>query len=99
MGKLERDFQPTVIKELYQMFPDCIIIKTDPSYIQGFPDLLVLYHSKWAALECKKDRYAPHQPNQDQYIRILDQLSYAAFIYPENKEEIFDELQYAFEIA
>ena len=93
MGRLERDFQAKLIKELKVMFKGCIIVKNDPNYIQGIPDLLILYNDRWAALEVKKSEHAHHQPNQEYYVDLMDQMSFAAFIYPENKEEILYELQ------
>lgn len=57
MGRLERDFQAKLIKELKVMFKGCIIVKNDPNYIQGIPDLLILYNDRWAALEVKKISY------------------------------------------
>lgn len=95
MGRLERDFQAKLIKELKAMFKGCIIVKNDPNYIQGIPDLLILYNDRWAALEVKKSEHAHHQPNQEYYVDLMDQMSFAAFIYPENKEEILYELQQA----
>ena len=95
MGRLERDFQAKLIKELKDMFKGCIIVKNDPNYIQGIPDLLILYNDRWAALEVKKSATAHHQPNQEYYVDLMDQMSFAAFIYPENKEEILYELQQA----
>ena len=95
MGRLERDFQAKLIKELKVMFKGCIIVKNDPNYIQGIPDLLILYNDRWAALEVKKSEHAHHQPNQEYYVDLMDQMSFAAFIYPENKEEIFYELHQA----
>lgn len=95
MGRLERDFQAKLIKELKVMFKGCIVIKNDPNYIQGIPDLLILYNDRWAALEVKKSEHAHHQPNQEYYVDLMDQMSFAAFIYPENKEEILYELQQA----
>ena len=95
MGRLERDFQAKRIKELKVMFKGCIIVKNDPNYIQGIPDLLILYNDRWAALEVKKSETAHHQPNQEYYVDLMDQMSFAAFIYPENKEEILYELQQA----
>lgn len=95
MGRLERDFQAKLIKELKVMFKGCIIVKNDPNYIQGIPDLLILYNDRWAALEVKKSATAHHQPNQEYYVDLMDQMSFAAFIYPENKEEILYELQQA----
>lgn len=93
MGKLERDFQRNLIKELKDIFVGCIIMKNDSSYIQGIPDLLILYKDRWAALEVKKSATASHRPNQEYYVDKMDEMSYASFIYPENKEDVLDELQ------
>ena len=65
MGKLEKIFQSELIKELKALFPGCIILKNDPTYIQGIPDLLILFEDKWAALEVKKSITASHRPNQE----------------------------------
>lgn len=94
----ESDFQSNLIKELKYEFPGCIIMKTNPNYIQGIPDLLILFKDKWAALECKESKTAKHRPNQDYYISIMNGMSFAKFIYPENKEEIMNELQSTFRI-
>lgn len=95
MSKLERDFQAKLIKELRLIFKGCIILKNDPNYIQGIPDLIILYNDRWAALEVKKSEHAPHRPNQEYYVDLMNEMSYASFIYPENKEEILYELQQA----
>lgn len=95
MGKLERDFQAQLIKELEFRFPGCVVMKIDPSYRQGMPDLLILFCGRWACLECKRSASSSHQPNQDYYVQKLDEMSFARFIYPENKEEVLDELQRA----
>lgn len=90
---LERDFQASVIKELKVRLPGCIILKNDPSYKQGIPDLIVLYNDQWATLECKKDRKSSHQPNQDYYVELMDEMSFSSFLYPENKQEVLDDLE------
>ncbi len=95
--KLERDFQGTLIKELKDLFPGCMVLKNDPNYLQGVPDLTILYRKKWALLECKKSEKEAHQPNQDYYVSQMDKQSFARFIYPENKEEVLNELQQAFQ--
>ena len=92
----ENEFQAELIKELKREFPGCMVLKNDANYIQGIPDLLVLFKGYWAVLECKKSKDEPHQPNQDYYISTMDKMSFARFIYPENKEEILDELQRPF---
>lgn len=91
MGK-ESTFQATLIKEVKSRFPGCIVIKNDADYIQGVPDLTILFEDRWAALECKRSENASHRPNQDYYVNKMNSMSFAAFIYPENKEEVLDEL-------
>jgi hypothetical protein len=92
----ESKFQADLIKELECMFPGCIPIVKPGYNIQGFPDLLILYKNKWAALECKRSLYEHRQPNQEYFVEILDDMSFSSFICPENKEEVLNELQQAF---
>ena len=94
---LESKFQADLKKDLEKMFPGCIVTKLDSSYIQGIPDLLILHEDKWAVLECKKSANAKRQPNQPYYVDRMNQMSFASFIYPENKEEVLRELYRAFE--
>lgn len=90
---LERDYQAKVIKRLKQTFPGSIILKNDAQLKQGIPDLLVLFKDKWATLEVKVSEKASHRPNQDYNVERMNEMSYAAFIYPENEEKIFSELE------
>lgn len=92
----ESQFQAELIKDIKKRFPGCVVLKNDPEYIQGFPDLTVFYNKHWAALECKRSSNSPHQPNQDFYISYLNDMSFARFISPENKEEVLSDLQSAF---
>lgn len=94
-GKLESSFQANLIKELKKIFPGCIVLKNDPDYIQGFPDLLILFNDKWALLECKRSVSASKRPNQEFYISKAKEMSFGSFICPENKEEVLRELQFA----
>lgn len=89
---LENKFQAKLIKELKDKLPGCIVMKNDSSYIQGIPDLLVLYEDKWASLEVKKSANAKRQPNQEYYVDKMDEMSFSRFIYPENKDEVLREL-------
>lgn len=99
MSKLERDYQAKLIKKIKAMLPDCIVIKNDPNYLQGVPDLTVFYPGGFTVLEVKRSATASHQPNQDYYIDKLHGMSYAAFIYPENEEEVLSEVQLAYDDA
>lgn len=96
MAKLESEFQAKLIKELKMIFPGCIVTKLDSAYIQGIPDLLILYKNKWATLECKKNANARRRPNQDYYVGKMNEMSFSRFICPENKEEVLNDLQQAF---
>lgn len=96
MAKLESRFQRLLIWELKERFPGCIVMKNDPNYIQGIPDLIILYKNKWAALECKRTAQSHRQPNQEYYISLMDEMSFASFVYPENKEDVLDELEQSF---
>ena len=91
---LESKFQHELIGELKEMFPGALIYKNETK--QGFPDLTVLYENHWALLECKQSQNAGHQPNQDYYVKWANDMSFSRFIYPENKQEVLDELQQAF---
>ena len=93
----ESKFQADLKKELKARFPGCIVTKLDSSDIQGIPDLLVLYKDKWACLENKRDSRASKRPNQEYYVNKMNEMSFARFIYPENREEVLDELSKAFE--
>lgn len=93
---MESKFQSNLIKDIEDLFPDCLILKNDPNYLQGFPDLTILNGPRWAVLEVKKSEDEPHQPNQDYYVDRANRMgAYGSFIYPENKEEVLDELQQA----
>lgn len=88
---LERDFQAKLIKELKQLFPDALIFKIDSK--QGLPDVMILSGNRWASLECKIGINAHHQPNQDYYVRKMNDMSFSAFVYPENKNSVIESLK------
>lgn len=92
----ENQFQADLIKELKLIFPGCIVLKNDAAQIQGIPDLIILYKNHWGALECKKTENASRRPNQEYYVKMMDRMSFARFIYPENKEEVLHDIQQAF---
>lgn len=93
---LESKYQKYLIDKLREEFPGCFILKNDPTYKQGVPDILVLYNNCWAMLEVKNSIKAKHQPNQEYYVDILDKMSYASFVYPENEKEVFNGLRQTF---
>lgn len=88
----ERYFQRKLIKELNNRYPGCVVLKNDAGYKQGIPDLTILYKDRWATLEVKASAKASHRPNQDLRVERMNSMSFSAFIFPENKEEILHEL-------
>lgn len=95
----ESAFQAKLIREIKKRFPGAIVLKNDPNYIQGFPDLTVLYKDRWAVLEIKQSEKASHQPNQDFYILQTDKMSVGRFVYPENMMEVLDDLARSFRVS
>jgi Holliday junction resolvase-like predicted endonuclease len=93
---LEKKYQAKVIKKLEKMFPGCIILKNDTRHRQGMLDLTLLWNEYWATLEIKTSREANIQPNQEYYVEKLGEMSFAAYIYPENEWEVLNALQQAF---
>ena len=92
----ERDFQVIVRGRIKAEVPDAIILKNDPTFMQGIPDLLVLHGTTWAALECKASMAATVQPNQMYYVERLNRMGYATFVYPENVEKVLEDLAWWF---
>jgi hypothetical protein len=93
----EAAYQRKLIRRIKERFPGCLVLKNNPQHIQGIPDLLVLYRQCWGALEVKVDRDADVQANQPHYVSLMDEMSFAAFIYPDNEEEVLHALQTSFE--
>lgn len=93
----ENKFQSQLIKKIKDRFPDAIVLKNDPSYKQGIPDLTVLWKDKWAALECKKSEHEHHQPNQDYYVEKMNSMSFSSFIFPENEQEVLNAMERSFQ--
>ena len=96
MAKLESKFQKELIDEIKERYPGCVVLKNDSGYIQGIPDWTILYKDKWAVLEAKREEKATHQPNQDYYVDKLNDMSYSSFIYPENKDQVLNQLSKVF---
>ena len=55
-----------------------------------------MWEDKWAVLEAKRDKNSRKQPNQEHYVEKLDGMSFSRFVYPENKEEVLNELRKTF---
>ena len=91
-NKLERVFQKDLVKENKEKLKGCIIMKNDSSYIQGIPDWIILFKDKWALLEVKKSAKANKKQNKEYYVDKANTMSFARFIFPENKDEVLRDL-------
>lgn len=92
----ENKYQAGLIKRLRIRFPGCEILKNDPRYIQGMLDLTLLWGPHWATLEVKDSASAAVRPNQAYFVERHRNMSFSAFIYPENEEEVLTALSEAF---
>jgi hypothetical protein len=90
----EADYQARLIKRLQLLFPGCFILKNDPSENQGIPDIIILFENRWAMLEVKVSFAI--QPNQLFYVEMFNRMSFAAFIHPQNEEQVLYDLQSTF---
>ena len=95
---LESKFKTKLIKEIKVRLPGSFVFHLDPTEMQGAPDLLVLFKNKWAALEGKKNSTASLRPNQQHYVDRFNKMSFARIIFPENVEEVLDEMERAFKV-
>ena len=92
----ENKYQSQLIKRIKERFPDSIVMKNDSSYIQGIPDLTVIYGDKWATLEVNQSEDGSHRPNQDFYVEKMNNMSFSSFITTEKEEEVLDEMEQSF---
>lgn len=99
MSVRENKYQSELIKKITTLFPQSMVLKNDPNYIQGIPDLLVLCDERWAMLEVKASVEASHRPNQEYYIEKFEYMGFARFVYPENEEEVLRDLNQYFSQA
>jgi hypothetical protein len=95
----ETAYRTGLITKLEEMFPGCFIVKNDPAENQGIPDLLILFRDMWAMLEIKRSGRASKQPNQGYYVDRFDEMSFAAFINPQNEAEVLDALSSTFGVS
>ena len=92
----ENSYQAQLKKRIKERFKHAIVAKMNPNDIQGIPDLVVLFKNHWALLETKRDPQASKRPNQDFYVDFYNNWSFAAFINPENEEEVLNAMEQSF---
>lgn len=96
--KRESAFQREFKKKVQAIDPGCYILKNDGSNKpQGFPDLTILFsNGRWGEFECKREEDSERQPNQEYYVERLNTTGFSRFVYPENEEEVLNDIQQSF---
>lgn len=94
---LESEFKNYTKKRIMDRFPnlDLDFINTKP-YHRSMPDVFIIGPGVWAALEFKRFEDSDYRPNQEYNILRLNKKGYATFVFPENLEEVLDELEILF---
>lgn len=88
--KKESAFEKEVVKFLKSKGCDVFKMRYAP---EGTPDRLFLKEGFWGMLEVKKSEDAPFRPLQPEKLERYNNWSYAKAVYPENWDEIKDELE------
>lgn len=99
-AKLESEFQAHLVKRIKdEILPGSWVLKNDSGYQQGIPDLSIFYNERYAMLEVKPRRPRPgssdFEPNQEWFIELFNYMSFAACVFPENEQEVLNDLQQA----
>ena len=47
----ESAYQHELKEKISKLLPGSYVLKNDPSWLQGVPDLTILHNDKWATLE------------------------------------------------
>lgn len=90
---LEKDFQAKVIKWLRSKGFKCFKQQMNATTRAGTPDLFIFKEGWWGWIEFKKSKNAAKRPGQQENIDWAQENSWGAFVWPENFEQIKDELE------
>lgn len=101
MATPEGTFKTKLIGEIEKEFPDCIVTKLEADFKAGIPDILIVNGKQWVTLEAKKSKadvtkQRRNKDAQDYYVARMNKMSYSSYVYPENKEEVLNELKVFF---
>lgn len=94
MAKKESVFKTALYAEIRERFPGSEVLPNDANYRQGIPDATVYFpNGHYILLEGKRTSNSSRRPNQEYYVNESPLSSHAMFVYPENKEQVFSELE------
>lgn len=89
----EADFQAKAIKWLRSKGFKCFKQQMNATTRVGTPDLFIFNEGFWGWIEFKKSKNSPKRPGQEQNIAWAQENSWGEFVYPENWEQIKEELE------
>lgn len=94
--KLESETERNFKQDMNRRLPGGWWVKGNSQMQQGIPDQTFYYGPRWAMFEFKRAENSDLQENQDWFIDMFNEMSYARFVSPENYNEVLDEVQEAF---
>lgn len=89
----EGKFKSIVIKYLRSKGCFVWICKQDATTQKGVSDLLFCIEGLYGFIELKANKDAPRRPGQEQFVKKMNEWSYAVVAYPENWGEVRKELE------
>lgn len=89
----ESDFQAKIIKWLRSK--GCFVWKCQQNSAtqRGVADIFFCYEGFYGFIEVKQAKNSPKRPGQQAFIDKMAKWSWAKFVYPQNWEEIKQELE------
>lgn len=88
----ESKLQTTIAKSLRKQGCFVMVIQPQAGIPTGTSDIFFCKEGFYGWLEVKASKNAPFQPLQEQFLKKMDDWSYAKKVYPENWPEIQAEL-------
>lgn len=87
-AQFKKDFLKKVEARLRHNKVPYLVLKVDSTFDRSKPDTIILADHGWCALEFKRSKSASHRPNQDFWIKYLNEIGgLALFVYPEKEDE------------
>lgn len=75
----------------------CVVIKMgqDATTQHGIPDVLFLHGTQYGFVECKRKKPSPsdYRPLQPEWLKLLNNMSFARVAYPDNWPEVLQEIK------
>lgn len=90
---LESNLQTKIAKWLRSKGCFVMVLTPGKGIPRGVSDVFFCYEGFYGFLEVKKAKNAKRQPGQEQFVKKMDEWSFARIVYPENYEEVLKEIE------